>query len=386
MKTNREGNPAMERTALVLLILAVAAGPASAQSTAVSRLERPTAAFPEPFSQISGLRELSDGRLVVADMLEKSVSLVNLRTGELVPVGREGQGPGEYLVPGALYALPADTTLLLDVGNLRGLIITPEGRVGQTIPFQQGEATALFFPRAADGRGRLYSQSPMMFRDGAVTQPDSTPILRLDRGGAPDTVAWIPSPRLGGGGAIAFRGPGGGAVNLRGQPYQPQDAWAVASDGSIALVHPVPYRVEWVRTGGRRSAGPVLPYEPVRIGAAEKEEWANRPGPVMTMRTPEGSRTIRPPRPDVGDLDWPETKPPFEAGAVSVTPEGELWIRVSRPAASKAPLYDVVDGQGRLARRVQLPEGRRLVGFGRGVLYAAYQDADDLQWLERYAR
>jgi len=172
---------------------------------------------------------------------------------------------------------------------------------------------------------------------------------------------------------------------MRSSPYRPQDAWVVGPDGSIALVRAATYRVEWIRNG-RRTAGPVLPYEPVKIGKAEKEEWANRAAAqVMTLRTPSGSRTISPQKPNIDDLDWPQAKPPFE-GTVRVTPEGDVWIPVSQPAGAKGERYDVVDGSGSLVRRVELADGRRLVGFGAGTLYAVRADADDLQWLERYRR
>jgi hypothetical protein len=126
----------------------------------------------------------------------------------------------------------------------------------------------------------------------------------------------------------------------------------------------------------------------VKIGKAEKEQWADQRtrGGVMIMRTPQGSQSMRIPRPNVDEQDWPDAKPPFEAQGVLATPEGEIWIRVSQPAGAKAAVYDVVDATGRLVKHVKLPDGRRLVGFGKGTLYAVQTDADDLEWLERYRR
>jgi hypothetical protein len=88
----------------------------------------------------------------------------------------------------------------------------------------------------------------------------------------------------------------------------------------------------------------------------------------------------------VDELEWPAEKPPFDAQGVFVTPEGELWIRVSQRAGARRRHYDVVDGQGRLVRKVELADDRRLVGFGKGTLYAVRRDADDLEWLERFRR
>jgi hypothetical protein len=95
---------------------------------------------------------------------------------------------------------------------------------------------------------------------------------------------------------------------------------------------------------------------------------------------------MTPPAIDPKNVDWAEFKPPFTSGAVFVTPEGELWVLASQPANVKTPLYDVFDSRGARIRQVRLPEGRRLVGFGRAALYAVHKDADDLEWLERYPR
>jgi hypothetical protein len=66
-----------------------------------------------------------------------------------------------------------------------------------------------------------------------------------------------------------------------------------------------------------------------------------------------------------------------------MAPDGALWVERS-VAAGAAPVLDVFDQEGRLVRQVTLPAGRRLVGFGRGVLYAVAADDDGLETLERY--
>ena len=67
-----------------------------AQDPPLRTLSRYDLEYSEPFSCISGLRELSDGRIVVADQREKLLQIINLRTGSVTKVGREGQGPGEW--------------------------------------------------------------------------------------------------------------------------------------------------------------------------------------------------------------------------------------------------------------------------------------------------
>jgi hypothetical protein len=361
-------------------------GSAWAQASPRTALSKPDLTFPEPFSNVAGLRELSDGRVLLSDRLEQTVAILSFATGDMTPVGRQGQGPGEYTMPGTLFALPGDSSLLFDFGGMRGLVIAPRGTVGRTVDFQ-GPGGLPVVPQGIDDQGRVYSRPPFLLR-GSGAPPDTAAIVRFVPGSSTtDTIAWISTSGGTGGGVMAFRSSGGGAPAIRMTPYAPEDGWAVAPDGRIALVRAREYRVEWIGTDGRQVSGPSLPYTQVKIGKAEKEEWADQlGGAVMMMRTSEGSRTMRPPRPNIDDQTWPETMPPFVTNGIRVSPEGELWIQVSQPASQKAPLYDVVDARGQRLRQVQLPDGRRLVGLGKGTLYAVRRDADDLEWLERYRR
>lgn len=367
--------------ALLLLGLAV---PLSAQSPV--RLERPDAQFPEPFSNLIGLRELSDGRVIVADRLEQSVVRLDFRSGDMTPIGRQGDGPGEYGMPGSLFALGGDTTIMLDLPNGRGLVITPDARMSSnTVSFSAGESGSLFFPRAVDGRGRFYGTAPMRIGANGPESTDSTAVIRWAPGGTTDTVFQLPNSASG---VTTFRiGAGGaGAATAQGrrQAFQRTDQWAPTRDGRVAVVRAEPYHVEWM-DGARRTSGPTVPYQPVRVTGRDREAWAAAQSQgTMIVRTPQGSRAMPIPRPNLDEVDFPETKPAFEA--VSVTPEGEVWVRVSRPAGATRQLYDVFDGQGRRVRQVELAEGRQLVGFGQGTLYAVRVDEDDLQWLERYRR
>lgn len=88
------------------------------------RLASP-AVLPHEFSLIRGLRELPDGRVLVTDWTEEVLSVADFRTGAVRQIGRKGPGPLEYRLPGALIALPGDSTLMLDEGNSRFAIIGP---------------------------------------------------------------------------------------------------------------------------------------------------------------------------------------------------------------------------------------------------------------------
>ncbi|GBD32133.1 hypothetical protein HRbin33_01097 [bacterium HR33] len=360
-----------------------------AQSVDLVRLEPPEARFGEAFSRIAGLRELPDGRVLVSDMLEVAVRLVDFARGTMADVGRQGSGPGEYGMPGALFAGRGDTTYLLDMGNRRFLRLTAGGVVGEAVTINRPARGLLLIPRAIDAGGRVYVDLSGLLMRGTENYAASgrAPLLRLDpQTGSADTVAYLQFtplvPR------DAAMPPGEVRVTMGpSKPYEARDAWAVGPDGQVAVVRAEPYRVEWYLPGDVSPVvGPAVKYEPVKIGRAEKEAWVERMGQGIAVVVENGvRRTMRPPKPDIESLEWPEVMPPFD-GAPMVAPWGEVWVRRSRPAAERRARYDVFDGRGRLVRQVVFPEGRRLIGFGERSVYAVHVDEDDLQWLERYRR
>lgn len=380
---------------LAALILIARPDRAAAQAAGAPHevLSKPAETYPEPFSSIAGLRELSDGRVVVADRLERAVRIVDFGNGASRDVGRPGQGPGEYQMPGDLSPLPGDSTLLVDFGNMRMTAMGPEGRLRmQSEPLLRPDGTFVR-PEATDARGRVYfSMGGMVVRTGGAEEEpgDSVPVARLDRAsGAIDTVAMLLNPRLGavkvsgGGGTFSFQGPGVG-------PFAAADSWGVTADGRVAIARSAEYRIDWRDPDGSSIRGPAVEYDPVPITEEDKQAWAERfaGGTVVTIRGRDGSaggRSIRIPAPDIEQMEWPEVKPAFPRDGVSVTPEGEVWVQ-RYVAHGEAETFDVFDGAGRRVARVTLPAGRTLFGFGNGTLYAYRADSDDLQWLERYER
>ncbi len=78
--------------------------------------------------------------------------------------------------------------------------------------------------------------------------------------------------------------------------------------------------------------------------------------------------------------DLPDYKPPVGAGAARADADGNLWVRTipMRPSAGGL-IYDVINRQGELFDRIQLPTGYQLVGFGPGKLvYLSNRDATGL--------
>ena len=100
--------------------------------------------------------------------------------------------------------------------------------------------------------------------------------------------------------------------------------------------------------------------------------------------TPTRSQQMQPRFNFVAPSELPDYKPPFFAGAARADMDGNLWIRtIPTKAISGGPVYDVINRQGGLVDRVQVPSGRTIIGFGPGGdVYLAARN-DDRTVLER---
>ena len=358
------------------------------------RLSEPVAAFPQEFSAVRGLLELADGRVLVADGLGQALMIVDFAAGTADTIGRPGQGPEEYRQPDGLYALPGGAILLVDLGNGRLTELGPDLSFGRTMPLSQGDPAAggmtLRIPQGVDGNGRIYYQGRGGIRPGAA-MPDSGAVLRWDReSDAIDTLAMVKLQAMN---RTTSGGPSNQQVSISPVPLSPQDGWAVAADGRLAVVRTSPYRVDWVQPDGRVVQGPAVDYRPVRIGRDEKLAYLEdrqRNSVSISVQIVNGRRSTafsrgggRSREPDINAYEWPEYMPAFDATRVQISLVGDVWVKRFL-AANEPPTFDIFNGAGRLVRRVILPEARELVGFGDGVIYLARIDEFDLQWLEKY--
>lgn len=383
-------------TDLRLFAFALLAIPALQQQPPTRRLGT-AVELSEPFTRVTSLRALADGRVLVADARDRILHLVDFRAGTATKVGREGSGPGEYGIPQSLVALPADTTLLYDPMNGRLLVILPGGTPGPLLRIPELDPATRGPPRAADARGTFFYEVSRPVEPGTLYQASKVDIVRLDRATRRlDTLATLQLPEKMSTGARQL--PGGMVRAYTNKPLAARDVAAFAPDGRVAIVRAADYRVEWLGPDGARTAGPATPYQRIRIDAAEREAFLasqTRPGNIIVRGPPGGAtpgaaapRAAPIPR-GAGSFDdqpaeWPDYKPPFLAGAAIVAPDGRLWVLKTRPHDDPAPVYDVFDGAGRLVERIAIPPRTRLAGFGAGVAYLVRTDADDLEWLGRY--
>ena len=346
------------------------------------------AEFPEGFGLLSTVRELPDGRVMVADPLGLILAILDMDSGEMELLGREGPGPDEYRQPDAVHALPGGATLLVDLGNARLTVIDSEGGFGETIPIVLAQAGGrgpgsmqMILPRAVDDQGRIY----FAIR-GGFGGADSTSIGRYDRETETvDTLARVKPQGV-------ERTGDSQNIQIRSLPMTAQDDWAAGPDGTIALVRSDGYYVQVIHPDGRVSTGPTVEHRLIRPRDQEKLAWleaGQSSGIRMEIEAgPGGQRSISMSRggggtPDIGAFEWPSRMPAFRAGATIIDPQGTIWVgRTTR--AGDDSRYDIFDGEGNKTGEVTFSPNSTVIGFGAGTAYVVRTDEFGLQWLERY--
>jgi hypothetical protein len=174
------------------------------------------------------------------------------------------------------------------------------------------------------------------------------------------------------------------AVMLRG------DAMTMLSGGSIAIVRASDYHIDWVDANDRRRSTLPVPHEWHVLTRDEKVAIIDtarvRARQVSLTLTAKGGDSVisATPRDTVGG-SWlvttleslPDTVPPFGSIDAAVADrDNHIWVRQEGSrfpftVDPQGPRYDVIDAKGRLIRRVSVPPGSIIRGFGPGIVYLA---------------
>ncbi len=348
------------------------------------------AALTREFSQVRGIHELADGRVLITDRIDEQLFVADFATGRLLQISRTGPGPTEYRLPTSLLWMPGDSTLLVDEGNTRLVVVgpPPDLAIKRSFRIELAGSPPSNGVRAIDARGRFYLQSPFW-----IPRPprmgDSVYMLRANPGRrTADTLGTV----LG-----ITRPPDGNKPRLTpGFPFvamAAQDAWNVRRDGTIIVIRSNPYRMEWITETGERGAGPSIPYTPIKVTVEEKRWFtrqflANSPtsgrGDDGMSATPASAMTEERVREMVATNAYAEFKGPTTGRAPVLSENGTAWVERSVPYGS-ATQFDVLGTRGEPLERIQLPKDRRLLAIGRTAVYLVVVDAEGVERVERYA-
>jgi hypothetical protein len=389
----------------------------------IRQLGRRVAISTDSLANVAGIRQLSDGRVIVNDNGKRRLLMFDSTLSHSVVIADSTSSTKKMYgaAPGGILRYRGDTTIFVDPVALSMLVIDPRGVIVRTVaPPRPSDALALTISlgnAVMDANGRvvyrsvagqclpsgqcMYSYHMPVPDTTSKTLPsyamhDSVAIIRGDIAThVIDTVGFIAVPALG---SNKFANNPDGSVTITttmSSPIPIADDWTVVADGTVAFVRDLDYHIDWVNPDGTRGSTPRIAHDWHRLSDSEKTVILDSAKRYMDstdqVRTAQQTKTDsinkaqgRPRRPqqtyvyvwpDVSDI--PDYRPVIAqayGGFVKADADNNLWIpqggsNYLLPGSGAAPVYDIVNREGRLIDRVQLPPSLSIAGFGPGVIY-----------------
>ncbi len=419
-----------KRFAAVALIAMTASAVGAQQRPPIRQLGATVGKTTETFLNVTSVRPLSDGSLLVNDISGRRLVLFDpqLKTFTLIADSTSATANAYSGRIGGLAGYKGDSSIFVDPGSLSMLVIDPTGKVARVISVPRAQdaqmlASPIGNPVLAPNGKLIYRAQPPLSFTRNVTGgggaggfvppeiPDSAPILRIDLSTrVVDTVGYIKTMKI----KMDMTRDDNGNVRMSSMinPLPTVDDWAMMPDGAIAFVRGSDYHIEWINPDGTKVSSPKVPFDWQRLTeedkvafidslkAARERQGANSPtaatpgatpapgggggGPQIMVFGGPGGAGGGPPRGGqpqfqqnfipAGEL--PDYKPPFFAGSTRADLDGNLWVRtIPTSAVAGGPVYDVINRKGAIVERVQIPAGRTIVGFGpSGAVYMVNRD------------
>ena len=423
---------------IVLLAVAISPPVIAQRAPAVRPLGSITRVSTEPLASVTTAVALSDGRVYVNDVASRRVLLFDstLATAKVVADSTSVTARAYGARPGALIAYRGDSALFVDPASSSMPVLSPSGTIARVMAMPTigtrlpVNLTNPFNIPGFDAEGRLVGAivvliavpdpTPGKPSTTAMTQ-DSSLVVRFDLvARTVDTIASFKTQKLN---QVVKRDEEGRLISVTVTPdiLPLVDDWAVCRDGSLAFIRGRDYHIDWLGADGKWRSTPKMPFDWQRLEDNQKTTMidsavaalkARRDSMEAALAARGGSGPVLagdgggrggvaaargregggggpgggpPPafvdgRPTLSDL--PDYRPPFTRGATRSDVEGNLWIRTTTLVKGQ-PVYDVVNRQGSIIDRVQLPPFRTIAGFGPGVIYMAVQDSTRAVHLER---
>ena len=370
---------------LVALAL-MTAMPMAAQRPAVVTLPPHDARFEQPFGGVIGVRELSDGRIVVADPNDLGLVVADFRSQSTKPISRKGGGPGEYGAVARIFPIGADSTLMPDIMQRRWLVLAGD-RIVVTVPPDNPTVRAMqgiFL--GADAAGNVarefYTEAPV--GQSVSSERDSSYLVRYHRStGRADTVArlmrrpTVSTRTTNAKGENTF-------VGVRALRLRVGEQYIVHPDGWIAIVRINPFRVDWRSPEGRWTLGAPLPVPVIRMTEREKAASLARTAASRASNPSSTPPPQLPPQLQTPDDEWPDVMPPYQQGEIMFSPAGDVIFRRQPSADYPGVAYYVVDRRGRLLGVINMKDNERIIAAGVRSIYVVESDSDDLKYVRRH--
>ncbi len=320
-------------------------------------------------SSVSGVRRLSDGRIVIADEGTADLRIFDPMGRHLVTMGRKGEGPGEFEGLSGLFVGPGDTLLAYDSNVKRVSVFTPDGAFVRSFTVDFAQGVPVLVGRFADGS--FLATRAFTFVPSEIDEvvPDSQPVYHFAADGAlmDSTGRWLATEWY-------VHGTGGQtwAVSL---PFGRRMVVAVAPAG-FYVGSSGQYEVEWRDPAGtlRRILRITASPRPVTGDDWERAK-AERMRNVPDQVRPRQERML-------AELPVPSTRPAF--GALQTDPDGNLWVAHSVISADDPQPWTVFDSTGTMLGLVTTPAGLSVREIGRDYILGVARDELDVQHVQLF--
>jgi hypothetical protein len=291
----------------ILLMLTAPTIVAAQGSTPVRTLGPAEAVSKETVGYLYGVREFSDGRVLISDATNRRLVLFDASLMQATQLA--DSMPSAVLSygkrPTTILPYRGDTAIFVDLAGRALLLLDANGRAARVMSSPRpGDLNWIANPNNGvpgfDLKGRIVYRSTVLpnFQAPvkgkpytAPTVPDSAPLLRVDFDTRiADTLAWIRTAKV----KVAIQYLEGGGIQLSPimTPLSVVDDWAILPDGSIAIVRGQDYHVDWIAPDGTRSSTPKMSFDWKRLTDDDKKALVDSAAKVLAA-----GGTVGPPIP-----------------------------------------------------------------------------------------
>lgn len=317
------------------------------------------------FGYSGGATRLADGSLLVADRADNSVRVIDA-SGKLVrTLGRAGQGPNEFA--SIIWAgwCGADTLMVWDLGRRQASMVGANG-IGRQFAIPAGDtAQTPYLFSCARNRTMAYVSAPRPDRSAGPPAANVMAVIaavyRVNNEGAViQRLGVVP-----GGEVVAATGPTGG----RGAAPRPlgRAAYVAAVGDAIVISSADSAQLTIVPANGSTRTIAI----PVTLRAPTRDEFEAAVHATASMLPAQARQAMTP---QLAASPMPQKLPPVSA--LFSDPEGLLWVQTSPPGARAIDLL-VMQLDGRLTSRVQVPQAMTIHEIGRDYILGSFTDAND---------
>ncbi len=310
-----------------------------------------------------GATRLADGRILVLDGQTQEVLVFGADGERLATWGSQGEGPGDFTAAWVLQRLPGDTVAVIDRGQMRTTLLTPEGEVVRTqrhdFDFRTegrmaGQSCCIPLGVMASGAS-LWRYPNVWSREGTGDRGVTTTLVRSGVQGT-DTLGEFPS-------GLAAPWPDGVNPVVR-KEFTPQlvtGLFAGATRLAMGTGESLGFEVRDPLSGGRLMEARALAAR-LPVDDALRDRW--REG-VTGSRSPEATsertgRLLKRPLADSVAWFWD----------LRVSDQGEVWLMETPlpPGPIAESAYQVFSATGEWLGRVALPGSSLLLEVGADYL------------------